>query len=177
MNKKDAEAIIKDTIEYANNEIKKNRARSRRVVFVSAASAALVVLICVIAYFYPMSLSDTVRTNKRIDMILNQYEIKEGNPNIESVIYNDISEKQKEAIIALLEDFDYSRTGSTLFSNGTLTDLADQTLTIFVYDDHSSVAAIVVASSGKMAINDRSYSCKNADQLIDQIIEILQTEY
>ena len=131
-------------------------------------------LICIIVYFTPMSLSDTIRENNRIDMVLNEFEIEDGEPNIESVAYNDITTEQKDAILTLLEKCDYRRTLGTLFSNGSITDLDDKTLTIFVYDDNSSVTAVVVASSGKMAVNDKSYSCKNEGQLIERIIEIME---
>lgn len=134
----------------------------------------IVLLICIIAYFIPLSLLDTIRENNRIDIILNEFEIEDGEPNIESVVYNDITAEQKDAILALLEKYNYRRTLGTLFSNGSITDLDDKTLTIFVYDDNSSVAAIVVASSGKIAVNDKSYGMEDAEQLIKQIIEIVE---
>ncbi len=133
----------------------------------------IVLLICTIAYFNPLSLLDTIRENNRIDIILNGFAIEDGEPLIESAVYNDITAEQKEAILALLEKYNYRRTFGTLFSNGTITDLADKMLTIFVYDDNLSVTAIVVASSGRIAVNDKSYSMKDAEQLIEQIIEIV----
>ena len=45
MNRKDAEAIIKDTILYANNEIEKNKRRSRRMVIATLACAILITVI------------------------------------------------------------------------------------------------------------------------------------
>ena len=81
---------------------------------------------------------------------------------------------QNSAILALLGEYNYRRTLGTLFSNGSITDLDDKTLTIFVCDDNSSVAAIVVASSGKIAVNDKSYGMEDAEQLIKQIIEIVE---
>lgn len=134
----------------------------------------IVLLICISAYFNPISLLDTIRENNRIDMILNEFEIEDGEPNIESVVYNDITAEQKDAILALLEKYNYRRTLGTLFSNGSITDLNDKTLTIFVYDGNSSVAAIVVASSGKIAVNDKSYGMEDAEQLIKQIIDIVE---
>ena len=53
MNKNNAEAVIKDTIEYANNEIKKNMKRSRRIVAATLASAILITALlvsCFISY-------------------------------------------------------------------------------------------------------------------------------
>lgn len=53
MNRNDAEAVIKDTIAYANHEIKKSRERSRRIVIATIASAALLVILlgsCFLSY-------------------------------------------------------------------------------------------------------------------------------
>ena len=53
MNKKDAEIVIHDTIEYANNEIQKTKKRSRRVLMITLVSACVVITIlgsCLISY-------------------------------------------------------------------------------------------------------------------------------
>ncbi len=53
MNRNDAEAVIQDTIAYANQEIKKSRERSRRIVIATIASAALLVILlgsCFLSY-------------------------------------------------------------------------------------------------------------------------------
>ena len=135
----------------------------------------IVLLICIIAYFKPLSLLDTIGEDNRIDIILNEIEYEDGKLNIEPILYNDISEEQKNAILALLEKYDYRRTFGTLFSDGSLTDLGKKTLNICVYDDNLSDAAIImVTSSGKIAINDKSYGMEDAEQFIEQIIEIVE---
>lgn len=53
MNRNDAESVIKDTIEYANNEIKKSKQRSRRIVIATLVSAVLLIIFlgsCFISY-------------------------------------------------------------------------------------------------------------------------------
>lgn len=53
MNRNDAEAVIQDTIAYANQEIKKSRERSRRIVITTIASTALLVILlgsCFLSY-------------------------------------------------------------------------------------------------------------------------------
>ena len=138
------------------------------------AGVVIILLICIFAYFKPLSLEDTIKENKRIDIIVNEFEIEDGEPNIESIVYDDLTTEQNSAILALLGEYKYKRTLDTLFSNGSITNLDDKTLTIFVYDDNSSVAAIVVASSGKIAVNDKSYGMEDAAELIKQIIEIVE---
>lgn len=53
MNRNDAEAVIQDTIAYANHEIKKSRERSRRIVIATIVSAILLVILlgsCFLSY-------------------------------------------------------------------------------------------------------------------------------
>lgn len=52
MNKDNVEAVIKDTIEYANNEINKSKKRSRRFVIATLVFAFLVIALgsCFISY-------------------------------------------------------------------------------------------------------------------------------
>ena len=135
----------------------------------------IVLLICIIAYFKPLSLLDTIGEDHQIGIVLDEIEYENGKSNMETILYDDISEEQKNAILALLEKYDYRRTFGTLFSDGSLTDLGKKTLTICVYDANSSDAAIImVTSSGKIAINDKSYSMEDAEQFIEQIIEIVE---
>ena len=53
MNRNDAESVIKDTIEYANNEIKKSKEKSRRIIIATLVSEVLLIIIlgsCFISY-------------------------------------------------------------------------------------------------------------------------------
>ena len=45
MDRNDAESVIKDTIEYANNEIKKSKKRSRRIIITTLVSAVLIIIL------------------------------------------------------------------------------------------------------------------------------------
>ena len=133
---------------------------------------AIVLLICIIAFFRPLSLSDIARENNQIRMVLSELGVRNGEAYIDSVDYQAITAEQKSAILTLLEKYTYRRTFATLFSDGSISGLGDKTLSIYVYDD-SLVGNIVVASSGKIAVNEKSYSMENAEQFIEQIIEIM----
>ena len=53
MNRNEAEAIIRDTIEYANGEIARNKKRSRRILAAVLAAALLIIAVlagCLISY-------------------------------------------------------------------------------------------------------------------------------
>ena len=96
-----------------------------------------------------------------------------GEAYIDSVDYQDITTEQKSAILILLEKYTYKRTLGTLFSDGSISELGDKTLYIYVYDDVSLVGSIFVSSSGRIAVNEKNYHMENAEQFIEQIIEIM----
>lgn len=53
MNKNDVESVIKDTIEYANSEIRKTKEKSRRIVIIALAFSVFITLFfgsCFISY-------------------------------------------------------------------------------------------------------------------------------
>lgn len=53
MNRNEAEAVIRDTIEYANGEIARNKKRSRRILAAVLAAALLIIAVlagCLISY-------------------------------------------------------------------------------------------------------------------------------
>ena len=134
----------------------------------------IALLICVIAFFQPLSLSDTVSEKNQIKMTLAEFGVKNGEASIDSVDYQIITAQQQIAILDLLREYPYKRTFGTLFSDGSLSGLGDKTLSIYVYDNTSLVGNIFVASSGKIAVNEKTYSMKNADQFIAQVIEIME---
>lgn len=134
----------------------------------------IVLLVCIIAFFRPLSLSDIARENHQLKMVSGEIGVRNGEAYIDSTDYQAITTEQKSAILSLLEKYTYRRTFGTLFSDGSISGLSDKTLSIYVYDDVSLVSSIFVASSGKAAVNGKSYSMENAEQFIEQIIEIME---
>ena len=133
----------------------------------------IVLLICSIVFVRPLSLSDIARENTQIKMVFSELGVRDGEAYIDSVDYQDITTEQNSAILTLLEKYSYRRTFDTLFSDGSISGLGDKTLSIYVYDDVSLVGSIFVSSSGRIAVNEKSYSMKNAEQFIEKIIEIM----
>lgn len=129
--------------------------------------------ICCIVYFKPLSLSDIAEADNQIKMIYSQLGVENGEAYIDSVNYQDITIDQKNAILSLLYKYTYRRTVGTLFSNGSTSDLGDKTLSIYVYDDASLINSVLVTSSGKVVINEKTYNMEDAEQFIEQIIQIM----
>ena len=96
----------------------------------------IALLICCIVYFKPLSLSDVAGTDNQIKMVYSQLGVKNGEPYIDSVDYQDITMEQKNAILSLLDKYTYRRTVGTLFSNGSTSDLGNKTFSIYVYDNN-----------------------------------------
>lgn len=134
----------------------------------------VVLVVCVIAYFKPQSFSDFADHENQIKMILKDFTIENGEPNIESSEYQNITETQKHDILNALQQFTYRRNIKTLFSDGSMSDLGDKMLTIYVYENGLHVDSVMVSSSGKIAVKDKVYSMKNADDFIEQIVDIVE---
>lgn len=136
--------------------------------------AAVVPVVCLALYFKPLALSRVIdNESEQIDIIISEFAIENGEPSLNPTTYSDVSGEQKQAVLSLMNTYSYRRTPSTLFSNGTITDPGDRTLTVYAYDESFFVAAVVISSSGRLAVQDKSYSMKNADRLIEQIAEIV----
>ena len=134
---------------------------------------SITLLICIITYFKPLSFSDVINENDQISAVLYIFHISDGKPNIESIVYDNITSKQKDAILGLLENYNYQRTFKTLFSDGAIHDIDGKQLTLHIYNDNTTVTSISFASPNQITINDQYYNIKNAEQLINQIREIL----
>lgn len=134
----------------------------------------LALLVLIITFFKPLALSDIVDESNRIKMVLSEFGVRNGEPYIDSVDYQTVTAEQKSAILDLLGKYPYNRTFGTLFSRGSISGLGNKTLFIYVYDDISLVCSIFITSTGKIAVNEKSYSMENSEQLIEQIIETMR---
>ena len=81
--------------------------------------------------------------------------------------------EQKNAILSLLDKYTYRRTVGTLFSNGSTSDLGNKTFSIYVYDNNLLINSVLVTSSGKVVINEKTYNMEDAEPFIEQIVEIM----
>lgn len=135
------------------------------------AAIAVLLLVGLAIYFRPLhfSVPDEI---SQISIVLNEYSVSDGKPTIDSAEYQATASEQRRAIRALLEKTTYRRTTGTLFSDGSMSDVGDRTLAIYIYDGDSLADSILVSSSGKIAVQNKTYYMKNSEQLIEQIIEI-----
>ncbi len=134
---------------------------------------AVLLLIGLAIYFRPLhfSVPDEI---SQISIVLNEYSVSDGKPTIDSAEYPVTSPEQRRAIRALLEKTTYRRTTGTLFSDGSMSDVGNRTLAIYIYDGDSLADSILASSSGKIAVQNKTYCMKNSEQLIEQIIEIAE---
>ena len=135
------------------------------------AAIAVLLLIGLAIYFRPLHFS-VPDESSQIAIVLNEYAVSDGKPTIDSAEYPVTSPEQRRAIRALLAETAYRRTAGTLFSDGSLSDVGNRTLAIYIYDGDSLADSILASSSGKIAVQNKTYCMKNSEQLIAQIIEI-----
>lgn len=136
--------------------------------------AVAILLVGIIAYFRPLSLSTAVRENCNIYVILNEIGYVVGNSAIRSESYEDLTDKQKSDILSVLEEYTYQRTLATPFSDGTLSGTWDKDLLIYMFDGHSWHDSFTVTSSGEIRVDGKIYRMENAEQFIAQILAIVR---
>ena len=132
-----------------------------------------ILVIGAIAFFRPLSLVGNASGATEIKMFLNEMGIEDGKPEMDiSEIYT-LTSEQKTALSDLQEDYTYRRTFSTPFSDGSISGLGDKLLYLYVYEGVELTDCICISSSGKVAVNDKTYIMKNADQFIDKAVELM----
>ena len=134
----------------------------------------VVFALCVIVYFKPMPFPDIADSGNEIQMILSDFGFENGKAKNESVKYTNITAEQKREISVVLENFKYRRNFKTPFSDGSISDLGDKLLSIYVYENDLHSDSVMISSSGKILVNHKNYSMKDAEKLIEQIIDIVE---
>lgn len=126
---------------------------------------AVLLLISAILYFKPLSLSNVIDKNTKMYITLMEYNMETGETNSDTIEITD--ERQKE-ILAVLDEYTYQRTFGTLFYNGTMSRLGSKVLYI-----GNNGKTITVTETGKLSFDSKIYRINNAEQLIQQILEIV----
>lgn len=138
-----------------------------------AAVGIAVLLICCVVYFHPMSLSDCIGADDRIALSISMLNTSNGEANIDTTDYNDITLEQQKTITDLLENRTYTRSLRTILSNSSLSDIGGKTVTLCVYRGDSLRHSIQITENGQFLLDNRIYKIKNAEQLLDQLTGIL----
>ncbi len=140
----------------------------KKTTYLLCIGIAVLLLICTILYFKPLSLSNVADKNTKMYITLIEYHFENGETISDTTEYQYITEEQQMEILSVLDEYTYRRTFGTLFSNGTMHDLGNKVLYI------ANGQIMTVTATGKLAINGKTYSIGNAEQLIRQILEIVE---
>ena len=134
---------------------------------------AVLLLIGLAIYFRPLHFS-VPDESSQITIVLNEYAVSDGKPTIDSAEYPATGTEQISAIRALLEKTTYRRTAGTPFSDGSMSDMGNRTLFLYIYDGDSLADSIFVSSSGEISVRNKTFRMENAEHFIEQIIEIAE---
>ena len=137
-------------------------------------AVVLVLLLGSMVCFRPLSFSGMAGENQQINMVLSEVGVRDGEAYIDSRDYPDITTEQKTAVWAVLEKYTYRRTPGTPFSDGSLSDIGEKMLSIYVYEDDTLTDSIIITSSGKIAVNGKNYRMANAEQCIEKLMETVK---
>ena len=143
----------------------------KKIMWAVVGIAAL--LFCCAVYFHPMSLSDCIGADDRIALSISTLDSQNGEANIDTTDYNDITSEQQKSIADLLGNCTYMRSLRTLLPNSSLSDIGGQTAALYVYRDDSLLHSIQITENGQLLLDNRIYKIKNAEQLLNQLNGIL----
>ncbi len=138
-----------------------------------AAIGMAVLLICCAVYFHPMSLSDCIGADDKIALSISALSVSNGEANIDTADYNDITSEQQKNIKSLLKNCSYTRSLRTMLPQTSLSDIGGKTAVLYIYRDDSLLHSIQITENRQLLLDNRIYKIKNADQLIDQLTGIL----
>lgn len=136
-------------------------------------SIILALLVCALIYFRPLSATDFFDKEDQIHVTLTTFDIKNGVSTNDFKDYGEITADSKTTLLELLNRYPYRRTFGTLFSNGSIEDGGDKILYIFVYDENSLIASILITPSGKVSVNNKNYKMKHAEDFIERTLSIV----
>ena len=140
----------------------------KKTTYLLCIGIAILLLICTMLYFKPLSLSNVADKDTKMHITLMEYHFENGEPISDTTEYEHITEEQQTEILSVLDEYTYQRTFGTLFSNGAMHDLGNKVLYI------ANGQVMTVTATGKLAINGKTYSIDHAEQLIRQILEIVE---
>lgn len=120
-------------------------------------------------YLRPMEMSDLLNKDQTILITFTELYVQNGEANMDTESYNDLTEEQRENIFGLFDQYTYRRSFFTLISDGSLTDLGDDLINIYLYENAQLVRSIVISSTDRMSVNDKVYVLKNSSRLIEEM--------
>ena len=134
---------------------------------------AIVLLIITIVYFKPLPLSGLASDSNQVAMVWNEIGVRDGTAYMDCVEYQSLTSDQNRAILSLLDKYTYQRTLGTIFSDGSMPGY--YVLNIYLSNEISMNNYIFVSSSGEILVHGKTYHIKNAEQFIEQILEIVKS--
>lgn len=137
-------------------------------------SALGLLLLVLVIYFKPVNLADLGEVNSEIRITQQHVYVENGEPYIDSESYNDLSEEQTRSILDSLRRYKYRRTLGTLFSDGSLSDLGEKMICIYIYKEKELVYTVMITDTGNISVNSKIYVMQNSSELIQEIYKIMK---
>lgn len=137
-------------------------------------SALGLLLLVLVIYFKPVNLADLGEVNSEIRITQQHVYVENGEPYIDSESYNDLSEEQTRSILDSLRRYKYRRTLGTLFSDGSLSNLGEKMICIYIYKEKELVYTVMITDTGNISVNSKIYVMQNSSELIQEIYKIMK---
>ena len=142
--------------------------KCRKTIWLIVAATAIILV-----YFFPLSLNKLISQSNELSVTLTEFKIVYGEPVIDTKDYGKVKDSCKESIADLVKKYRYYRMPDTLFSDGTIDHITEDLIMISVYNKVSGYKIIRI-SSGRIAIDNRTYYFPKSSEFIKIILELLK---
>lgn len=122
-------------------------------------------------YFKPLNLTALINNSNtdNLTILASSLNINDYYNNT----YQDISQDDLLSIINIINNYTYTRKFNSMFSEDSLGELGDYLIHIYTYKNNSQINSLSISNNNKISINNKNYSIKNSDNLIQEILEVL----
>lgn len=134
----------------------------------------LIFMAVCILYFRPMRLSLLLEEGKEIQIVENEFGIENGEPYIDTKTYDNLTDRQQQDIITLLQKCKYRRNLRTIVSDGTMWDMGDVVVRICLWGEGKATSFVSISDSGLLSDGKRTYVIANASEFIRELLQAVR---
>ena len=157
------------TVQYAENNMRELKHRIRNI---SCYILLISIIMIALVYFFPLSLNKHIVQDSEMSIAVTEFKMVYGEPVIDTTDYGKVNNPFKEKIISMLDKYRYYRMPGTLFSDGTIDHITEDLITFTVYSNEIGYEIINI-TSGRIAINNKTYYFPNSQDFIENILKLL----
>ncbi|MFR9535003.1 MAG: hypothetical protein SNG49_09275 [Rikenellaceae bacterium] len=133
-----------------------------------------IAILALMIYWKSLFLADLLDTDATVRCVYAELGVTDGNAYIDDSGVIILTAEEYADLADLFSEYSYHRTFQTPFSDGSLGELGDGILQVYVYQEDQLLNSLIISSMNKISVNEKVYGLSNAVELIEEVNQILQ---